>query len=292
MVDVYNDIDFNMIIPVEIDNTVNIKFVSFCSDLRDLGFLGRPVGYLLTSVNCKDILYYPVFIDKYTVLYIELVNFNGYVECSTLEFLDAINRCDFLSVETKNTLELGLKKYFFNYDDLNISNNCNITNEQLFRFSVDDEVFWRPCFQAINEVDKKLTVMSVKAKLSKCLVLDESCNMHLPCIVSRGIEKYLCDFWVNCFYYNIPVLTLTCKCIAELNSVLKICGDDDAKLHTYAVSQPSEETFYYKDFKFGRDDIYYLNAIIWKKDLFKFIYESDNYKIERFLNYKIERFYR
>lgn len=107
--------------------------------------------------------------------------------------------------------------------------------------------------------------------------------MYLPCIVSRGIEKYLCDFWVNCFYYDIPVLTLTCEYIAELNSVLKICDGDDAKLYTYAISQPSEQTLYYKDFKFSKNDIYYINTLVTKKDLFKSVFESDDYKIERFL---------
>lgn len=121
MVDVYNDIDFNTIIPVEIDNTINIKFVSFCSDLRKLGFLGRPIGYLLTSVNCKGILYYPVLIDTNIILYIELVKFGNYVSCSTIEFLDAVIRCGFLSVETKKIIEVELRKYFFKCDDSNIA---------------------------------------------------------------------------------------------------------------------------------------------------------------------------
>lgn len=49
------------------------------------------------------------------------------------------------------------------------------------------------------------------------------------------------------------------------------------------MTQPSEMTFYYKDFKFSKNDIYYINTLIVKKDLFKSIFESDNYKIERFL---------
>lgn len=293
MVDVYNDIDFNMIIPVEIDNTINIKFVSFCSDLRKLGFLGRPIGYLLTNVNCKGILYYPVLINTSITLYIELVKFDDYVSCSTIEFLDAIIRCGFLSVETKKIIEVELRKYFFKCDDSNIAGlalskpyntaDWNITNEQLFKFYIDDEVFWRPCFSAINEVSKKLTITATKSKLANDkLFIDKMSGMHLPCIISGGSEKYLCGIWVDCFYYSIPVLTIVCECITDLNSALKVCNGDD-ELFSYVMTQPSEQTLYYKDFKFSKNDIYYINTLVTKKDLFKSVFESDDYKIERFL---------
>ena len=294
MVDVYNDIDFNMIIPVEIDNTVNIKFVSFCSDLRKLGFLGRPIGYLLTSVNCKGILYYPVLINTNIILYIELVKFGDYVSCSTIEFLDAVIRCGFLSVETKKIIEVELRKYFFKCDDSNIAGlalskpyntaDWNITNEQLFKFYIDDEVFWRPCFSAINEVSKKLTITATKSKLANDeLVIDKASGAHMPCIISRGSEKYLCGIWINCFYYDIPVLTITCECVGNLDSILKAFSGNDEYLYSYAMTQESESTFYYKDFKFSKNDIYYINTLVTKKDLFKSVFESDEYKIERFL---------
>lgn len=293
MVDVYNDIDFNMIIPVEIDNTINIKFVSFCSDLRKLGFLGRPIGYLLTSVNCRGILYYPVLINTSIILYIELVKFGDYVSCSTIEFLDAIIHCGFLSAETKKIIEFELRKYFFKCDDSNIAGlalskpyntaDWNITNEQLFKFYIDDEVFWRPCFSAINEVSKKLTITATKSKLANDkLFIDKMSGMHLPCIVSRGSEKYLCGIWINCFYYSIPVLTIVCEYITDLNSALKVCNGDD-ELFSYVMTQSSEQTLYYKDFKFSKNDIYYINTLVTKKDLFKSVFESDDYKIERFL---------
>lgn len=209
MVDVYNDIDFNMIIPVEIDNTVNIKFVSFCSDLRKLGFLGRPIGYLLTSVNCKGILYYPVLINTSIILYIELVKFGDYVSCSTIEFLDAIIRCGFLSAETKKIIEVEFRKYFFKCDDLNIAGlalskpystaDWNITNEQLFKFYIDDEVFWRPCFLAINEVSKKLTITATKSKLANDkLFIDKISGMHLPCIISGSVQNERVLYWLFC----------------------------------------------------------------------------------------------
>lgn len=92
--------------------------------------------------------------------------------------------------------------------------------------------------------------------------------------LSRGSEKYLCEIWINCFYYDIPVLTITCECVGNLDSILKAFS---------AMTQESESTFYYKDFKFSKNDIYYINTLVTKKDLFKSIFESDEYKIERFL---------
>lgn len=49
------------------------------------------------------------------------------------------------------------------------------------------------------------------------------------------------------------------------------------------MTQSSESTFYYKDFKFSKNDIYYISTLVTKKDLFKSVFESDDYKIERFL---------
>lgn len=294
MVEIRSDIDFNMVVHIEIDDTVSIKFAALCSNLRKLGFLGRPISYMLTSLNSKGILYYPLFANEATILYIELVEFDGYVKCNTIEFLDAIMHCDCLSIETKKTIEVEFRKYFFKCDDSNVaglalskpynSADWNITYETLFKFYIDDEVFWRPCFSAINEVSKKLTISATKSKLANDeLVIDKASGVHMPCIISRGSEKYLCGIWINCFYYNIPVFTITCECISSLDSVLtKFLGDKDY-LYSYAMTQPSEMTFYYKDFKFSKNDIYYINTLIVKKDLFKSIFESDNYKIERFL---------
>lgn len=108
-------------------------------------------------------------------------------------------------------------------------------------------------------------------------------GMHLPCIASRGSEEYLCGIWINCFYYDIPVLTITCECVGNLDSILKAFSGNDEYLYSYAMTQESESTFYYKDFKFSKNDIYYINTLVTKKDLFKSIFESDEYKIERFL---------
>lgn len=89
---------------------------------------------------------------------------------------------------------------------------------------------------------------------------------------------------------NMPVLTATCSRIISIDSLQKEYAEQnndnilsDSIMYAYAMQNDAVETLYYKDFKFGTDDLFYMDTLFRKHDKFKSIFDSDDYKIEKFL---------
>lgn len=293
MVEIHNNVDFNTVVPIDILPSSLHGFTALYSHLKGLDFTCNYPYYLLTDRNNKDVLYYPLFVDSTTVYYIELVRVDTHISCTTVEFLDAVINCDSMSIEVKNKVETALRYYCDRTGGTIVTNtvanshnssiNETIENKVLFEFQLADESSWRDCTLAINEVDDKLTVLATKSNLAGIkLSIDKTTGLSMSCIVSRGSDKYLCRFWISYFYNNIPVITISCECITTLDSDRKDWYSDK-DLYDYAKWQKASQIFYYKDFKFSKNDIYYMDTLFKKSDLFKSVFESDDYKIEKFL---------
>lgn len=116
--------------------------------------------------------------------------------------------------------------------------------------------------------------------LDKVLVVLKSLNFRLKLVVVE----------IDYFYMNMPVLTATCSRIISIDSLQKEYAEQnndnilsDSIMYSYAMQNDAVETLYYKDFKFGTDDLFYMDTLFRKHDKFKSIFDSDDYKIEKFL---------
>lgn len=282
MISVVDKADFDTLVPIEFDliGTPYNKFNNWVTEIKNLGFRGRPHTYCVLKKSNEDVLYYPLVVNNTTVVYIRFERDGDYLQCTVNELLDAIN--------TASELDSKIKRYI----KLVLSNNYKSeeSDDECFCCYIGSKTFWRPCDRAINEVDSILTSTTMKAKIKGSLKIDDSTGLVFPCIFTNGNERLLVVVEIDYFYMNLPVLTATCSRVISIDALQKDYTEQnndnilsDSVMSAYAMQNDAVETLYYKDFKFSADDLFYMDTLFRKHNKFKSIFESEDYKIEKFL---------
>lgn len=282
MISVVDKADFDTLVPIEFDliGTQYNKFNNWVTEVKNLGFRGRPHTYCVFKKSNKDVLYYPLVINNTIVVYIQFERDGDYLQCTVNELVDAVNLASELDSKVKNWIKLALSK---NYKSEESDNEC-------FCCYIGSKTFWRLCDKAINEVDDVLTSATMKTKIKGSLKINDSTGLVFPCIFTNGEERHLGIVEIDYFYMNLPVLTATCSRIISIEDLQKEYAEQNngnilsySIMYAYAMQNDAVEVLYYKDFKFGADDLFYMDTLFRKHDKFKSIFDSDDYKIEKFL---------
>lgn len=282
MISVVDKVDFDTLVPIEFDliGTQYNKFNNWVTEVKNLGFRGRPYAYCVFKRSNEDVLYYPLVINNTIVVYIQFERDGDYLQCTVNELFDAVNAASELDSKIKSWIKLALSN---NYKSEESDDDC-------FGCYIGSKTFWRPCDKAINEVDDTLTSTTMKAKIKGSLKINDSTGLVFPCIFTSRNERLLGVVEIDYFYMNMPVLTATCSRIISIDSLQKEYAEQnndnilsDSIMYAYAMQNDAVETLYYKDFKFGIDDLFYMDTLFRKHDKFKSIFDSDDYKIEKFL---------
>lgn len=282
MISVVDKVDFDTLVPIEFDliGTQYNKFNNWVTEVKNLGFRGRPYTYCVLNKSNEAVMYYPLVINNTTVIYIRFERDGDYLQCTVNELFDAVNAASELDSKIKSWIKLALSN---NYKSEESDDDC-------FGCDIGSKTFWRPCDKAINEIDDTLTSTTMKAKIKGSLKINDSTGLVFPCIFTSRNERLLGVVEIDYFYMNMPVLTATCSRIISIDSLQKEYAEQnndnilsDSIMYAYAMQNDAVETLYYKDFKFGIDDLFYMDTLFRKHDKFKSIFDSDDYKIEKFL---------
>lgn len=277
MVRLVENIDFDTVVPLAFDiaGTNFNKFTSWTSELKGVLLRSKPYDYCVMNSSDETVFYYPLVLNKARVLYLCFEKANRYLQCTVLELYKALDT---------SSLDLNLKKFikpiiakYYNYDS---------PDDYCISAYVGDREFWRPCKLGINEADSNFTALTIKEKIKGNLDITATTGLVLPCVFASGNEKILGVVEVDYFYMNIPILTLTCSRIITLDDLQvehpEFCTDDE-RLYGYAMKSDAVDVLYYKDFKFGANDLFYMNTLFSHRGRFKSLFDSDDYKIEKFL---------
>lgn len=282
MISVVDKADFDTLVPIEFDliGTPYNKFNNWVTEVKNLGFRGRPYTYCVFEKSNEDVMYYPLVINNTTVIYIRFKRDGDCLQCTVNELFDAVNTASELDSKIKRYIKLALSN---NYKSEESDDEC-------FCCYIGSKTFWRPCNKAINEVDDVLTSTTMKAKIKGSLKIDDSTGLVFPCIFTSRNERLLGVVEIDYFYMNLPVLTATCSRVISVDALQKEYAEQnngnilsDSIMSAYAMQNDAVEILYYKDFKFSADDLFYMDTLCRKHDKFKSMFESEDYKIEKFL---------
>ena len=282
MISVVDKVDFDTLVPVEFDliGTQYNKFNNWVTEVKNLGFRGRPYTYCVLKKSNEAVMYYPLVINNTTVIYIQFERDGDYLQCTVNELFDAVNAASELDSKIKRYIKLALSN---NYKSEESDDEC-------FCCYIGSKIFWRPCDKAINEVDDVLTSATMKAKIKGSLKITDSTGLVFPCIFTNKSERLSGVVEIDYFYMNLPVLTATCSRVISIDALQKEYAEQnngnilsDSIMSAYAMQNDAVETLYYKDFKFSADDLFYMDTLFRKHDKFKSMFESEDYKIEKFL---------